>query len=92
MILQIDPMIEVFNYISNGSPYGIAMAFMYLYLQEKKFSRELTQKTIELLNMLNSINEKIENQKLNAADLAKMSVRMENISEVINEIKRILSR
>ena len=92
MFIQIDPMIEIFDYVSNGSPYGVAMIFLYLYLQEKKFSRELTQKTMELLSILNSISEKVESQRTQLHDITKVSMRLENLHEIISEIKRLLSR
>lgn len=92
IFLQSLDTINIFEYIMTGSPYGISVLFLFLYLQEKKYSRELTQKTTDLIMIFNNFKEKIESQHGSVSEISKIGIKIDQIVESIKEVKRIIEK
>lgn len=90
--LQIPVDINIFDYLLDGSPWGVGILFLFLYLQEKKYARELTQKTTELVLMINTFKEQLASQNGQWQDVTKMGIKIDHLLETANEIKRLISK
>lgn len=83
---------NIFEYLLSGSPWGISALFVFLYMQEKKYARDLTQKTTDLVIMISAFKDKIESQNAQFGDVTKMSVKIDELLKAAEEIKRLITK
>lgn len=84
--------VDIFKYLLDGSPWGVSALMLFLYLQERKYARELTDKMSNLLSLINNFKEKMDNQGDQWKEVTQMHMRIQQLLDISNEIKRIIEK
>lgn len=92
MIFLTDLPVNIFEYLLEGSPWGVSVLMLFLYLQERKYAKELTDKMSDMLSLINNFKEKIDQQSGQWKEVTQMGMRIEQLLSLSNEIKRIIEK
>lgn len=83
MFLTDQAMDIILKILLEGSPWGAAVVFMFMYLQERKYSREVTAKALDLAVEISSMKDQLRDVKDTSGRIDKLLLMTEDIRSLV---------
>lgn len=75
--------IEIIKILTEGGPWGTALLFLFLFLQERKYSRDITTKSLDLALEVNAMKDQLREIKDTSGRIDKLLLIAEDIKALV---------